>query len=155
MTHYEGYDGGAFFSPDGKKLVFRAQIFNDDEQKQEYRDLLAKDLVKPSRMEIFTINIDGTERTQITDNGAANFAPYYHPSGEKILFSSDLDNPREHNFELYLVDTDGQNIERVTYSDEFDGFPMFSYDGAKLVFASNRNNAKPRETNIFIVDWVD
>lgn len=155
VTHYEGYDGGAFFSPDGRKLVFRAQRFDSDDQKQEYRDLLTRDLVKPSRMEIFTINIDGTERTQITDNGAANFAPYYHPSGKRIMFSSDLDNPREHNFELYLVDTDGQNLERVTYSDEFDGFPMFSYDGTKLVFASNRNNAKPRETNIFIVDWVD
>lgn len=155
VTHYDGYDGGAFFSPDGKKLVFRAQVFQNDEQKQEYRDLLARDLVKPSRMEIFTINIDGADRRQITDNGAANFAPYYHPSGGKIIFASDLDNPREHNFELYLVDTDGQNIERVTYSDEFDGFPMFSYDGTKLVLASNRNNAKPRETNIFIVDWVD
>jgi Tol biopolymer transport system component len=155
VTHYEGYDGGAFFSPNGKRLVFRAQRFFDDEQRQEYRDLLSKDLVKPSRMEIFIINIDGTDRRQITDNGAANFAPYYHPSGEKIIFSSDIDHPREHNFELYLIGTDGENLERVTYSDEFDGFPMFSYGGTRLVFASNRNNASPRETNIFIVDWVD
>ena len=71
------------------------------------------------------------------------------------MFSSDLDNPRKHNFELYLIDTDGQNLERVTYSDEFDGFPMFSYDGTKLAFSSNRNHAKPNETNTFIVDWVN
>jgi len=155
VTDNPGYDGGAFFSPDGKRLVFRAQVFQDDTQVQEYKDLLVKNLVKPSKLEIFTINIDGTERRQITANDAANFAPYYHPSGKEIIFSSDLGNPREHNFELYLIDTDGSNLEQVTFSDEFDGFPMFSYGGSKLVFASNRNHAHPRETNIFMVDWID
>ena len=155
VTNYVGYDGGAFFSPDGKKLVFRAQVFQNDEQRQDYKDLLPKNLVRPSRMELFTINIDGSDRKQLTFNGAANFAPYYHPSGKKIIFSSDLDNPRAHNFELYLIDIEGGNPERVTFSDEFDGFPMFSYDGSRLVFASNRNHAKPHETNLFIVDWID
>jgi TolB protein len=155
ITNYIGYDGGAFFSPDGKKLVFRAQIFESEEELEEYKELLSKNLVKPSKMEIFTININGTDRKQITDNGAANFAPYFHPSGQKIIFSSDLDNPREHNFELYLIDTDGSNLERVTFSEEFDGFPMFSYDGSRLIFASNRNSSRPRETNIFIADWVE
>lgn len=155
VTNYVGYDGGAFFSPDGKKLVFRAQIFLNDDERQEYEELLAENMVKPSKMELFTINIDGTERKQITSNGAANFAPYYHPSGEKIIFCSDVDSPEDFNFELYMVDIDGGNLERITYSDEFDGFPMFSYDGSKLVFASNRNNSRPRETNIFIADWID
>lgn len=155
VTDYTGYDGGAFFSPDGKKLVFRAQVFQNDEQMAEYRNLLSINLVKPSRMEIFTVNIDGTDRRQLTSNGAANFAPFYHPSGDKIIFSSDLGNPRAHNFELYMIDTDGQNLEQITFSDEFDGFPMFSYDGKQLVFASNRNHDKPHETNIFMVDWVD
>jgi Tol biopolymer transport system component len=155
VTDNPGYDGGAFFSPDNKKLVFRAQQFPTAADLDEYRMLLKKDLVKPSRMEIYTINIDGADRRKITDNGAANFAPYYHPSGKKIIFASDLANPREHDFELYLVDTDGENIERVTYSEQFDGFPMYSYGGDKLVFASNRNNGGTRLTNIFIADWVD
>jgi Tol biopolymer transport system component len=155
VTHSPGYDGGAFFSPDGKKLVFRAQQFPTEDDLEEYRMLLKKDLVKPSRMEIYTVNIDGTDRRKITDNGAANFAPYFHPSGEKIIFASDLDNPRQHNFELYLIDTDGENLERVTFSEQFDGFPMFSYGGDKIVFASNRNNGGTRLTNIFIADWVE
>ncbi|UCC79952.1 MAG: PD40 domain-containing protein [Candidatus Zixiibacteriota bacterium] len=155
VTSNTGYDGGAFFSPDGRKLVFRAQQFPTEEDLEEYKILLEKNLVKPSKMEICTINIDGTDRKQITDNGAANFAPYFHPSGEKIIFSSDLDNPREHNFELYLIDTDGKNLERVTYSEQFDGFPMFSYGGDKIVFASNRNNGGTRLTNIFIAGWVE
>lgn len=155
VTDNLGYDGGAFFSPDGTRLVFRAQQFPTEDDLEEYKTLLKKDLVKPSRMEIYTINIDGTDRRQITDNGAANFAPYFHPSGEKIIFASDLDNTREHNFELYLIDTDGKNLERVTYSEQFDGFPMFSYEGDKIVFASNRNNGGTRLTNIFMADWVE
>jgi len=155
VTDNPGYDGGAFFSPDGERLVFRAQQFPTDEDLEEYKILLKKDLVKPSRMEIYTINIDGSDRRQITSNGAANFAPYYHPSGEKIIFASDIDNPREHNFELYLIDTDGENLERVTYSEQFDGFPMYSYSGDKIVFASNRNNGGTRFTNLFIADWVE
>ncbi len=155
VTNSTGYDGGAFFSPDSKKLVFRAQQFPSDEDIKEYKELLTHDLVKPSRMEIYTINIDGTERKQITNNGAANFAPFYHPSGEKIIFASDLDNPRAHNFEIYLIGFDGENLERVTFSDQFDGFPMFSYGGDKIVFASNRNNGGTRLTNIFIADWIE
>ena len=155
VTNNPGYDGGAFFSPDNKKLVFRAQQFPTEADLDEYRTLLKKDLVKPSRMEIYTINIDGTDRKKITDNGAANFAPFYHPSGEKIIFASDIDDPREPDFELYLIDTDGRNMERVTYSDQFDGFPMYSYSGKELVFASNRNNGGTRFTNIFIADWVE
>jgi Tol biopolymer transport system component len=155
VTNHPGYDGGAFFSPDGTKLVFRAQVSKTDEELTNYQDLLAQNLVRPSSLELFTINVDGTERTQITDNGAANFAPYYHPSGQKIIFASNFDDPKGREFDIYMVDTDGSNLEQITYSPEFDGFPMFSYDGTKLVFASNRNNAVPNETNIFIADWVE
>lgn len=155
VTNHPGYDGGAFFSPDGKKLVFRAQVFKSDDELNAYRELLMKNLVKPSSLELFTANIDGSDRVQLTDNGAANFAPFYHPSGKKIIFSSNLDDPKGREFEIYMIDADGGNLERITYSPEFDGFPMFSYDGKNLVFASNRHNAAPHETNIFIADWVD
>jgi Tol biopolymer transport system component len=155
VTNHPGYDGGAFFSPDSKKLVFRAQVFKSDKELQNYRDLLKQNLVRPSSLEIFTINIDGAERIRLTDNGAANFAPFFHPAGQKIVFSSNLGDPRGREFDIYMIDIDGGNLERITFSPEFDGFPMFSYDGKKLVFASNRNNDKPNETNIFIADWID
>ncbi len=155
VTNHPGYDGGAFFSPDGKKLVFRAQVFKTDEELKNYRDLLSQNLVRPSSLELFIIDIDGTNRQQITNIGAASFGPYFHPSGQKIIFSSNLDDPKGREFDIYMVDLDGRNLERITYSPEFDGFPMFSHDGKKLVFASNRKNAAPHETNIFIADWVE
>jgi Tol biopolymer transport system component len=155
VTNHPGYDGGAFFSPDGKMLVFRAQILATDEQLNEYRELLTQNLVKPSSLELFVINVDGGGRRQITDNGAANFAPYFHPSGKKIVFSSNMGEPQGREFEIFMIDIDGENLEQVTYSPGFDGFPMFSYDGKMLVFASNRNDQKPHETNIFTADWVE
>jgi Tol biopolymer transport system component len=155
VTNHPGYDGGAFFSPDGKMLVFRAQILKTDGELNEYKELLTQNLVKPSSLELFVINVDGTQRRQITNNGAANFAPYFHPSGKKIIFSSNIGDPQGREFEIYMIDIDGKNLEQVTYSPGFDGFPMFSYDGKILVFASNRNDQKPHETNIFIADWVE
>jgi Tol biopolymer transport system component len=91
----------------------------------------------------------------VTNNNAANFAPFFHPNGRQILFSSNMSDPRSRNFDLYLVNLDGSGLEQVTRHAEFDGFPMFSPDGRTLVFASNRNAARPGDTNVFLADWVE
>lgn len=100
LTHTIGYDGGPFFSPDGKKIVYRAGYPKTAEEIAEYRRLLAQGLIRPSALEIFVMNADGSNQTQITENGAANFAPYFHPSGDKILFSSNLVDPQGREFEI-------------------------------------------------------
>jgi len=154
LTYDKGYDGGAFFSPDGKMIVYRANHPKDSVALAEYEALLKQQLVKPTQMELFIINADGTGKRQITNNGAANFAPYFTPDGKKIIFSSNLHDPRGFDFDLYLIDIDGKNLERVTFTPGFDGFPMFSPDGKQLVFVSGRNAKSRREFNIFIADWV-
>ncbi|HEX8060862.1 MAG TPA: hypothetical protein VF473_07995, partial [Cyclobacteriaceae bacterium] len=88
VTNELGYDGGAFFSPDGKKLVFRASRPKTEEEKKEYLDYLRQGLVAPTSMEIYTCNIDGSDLKQLTNLGKANWAPFYTPSGKKIIFSS-------------------------------------------------------------------
>ncbi len=155
ITHEIGYDGGAFFSPDGKKIVFRASRFKTDEEKQEYLDYLKQGLVAPTNMEIFTCNVDGSDLKQVTHLGKANWAPFYHSSGKKIIFSSNHKSARGFQFNLYMINEDGTGLEQITYDGVFDSFPMFSFDGKKLVFSSNRNNNGTRDTNLFIADWVD
>ncbi|MEZ4988386.1 MAG: hypothetical protein R2795_25735 [Saprospiraceae bacterium] len=150
-----GYDGGAFFSPDGKKLVFRASRPQTPEEQQTYKELLAQGLVQPTNMEIYVCNVDGSDLRQITKLGKANWAPYFHPSGEKILFSSNHHAPSGRQFNIFSIDLNGENLKQITFDDTFDAFPMFSYDGKKLVFASNRNNGGGRDTNVFIADWED
>ena len=155
LTHEVGYDGGAFFSPDGKQIVYRAHHRTDPKQIEDYRALLREHLVRPTTLELFVMNADGSNQRQITHNGAANFAPFFHPDGKRIIFSSNHADPRGREFDLYLVNADGAGQERVTYEGGFDGFPMFTSDGKHLVFASNRHSRQPGDTNIFIADWVE
>jgi len=155
LTHEEGYDGGAFFSPDGKRIVYRAARAGTDEERATARVLLAKKLVRPGKLEIWVMEADGSNKRQVTQLGAASFAPFFHPDGKRIVFASNHGDPKGRNFDLFIVNDDGTGLERVTTNDTFDGFPMFSPDGKKLVFASNRNDERPGETNLFIADWVE
>ncbi len=155
VTSELGYDGGAFFSPDGKKLIFRSSRPKTDEEVKVYKDLLAQGLVQPTNMELYVCNLDGSELTKITDLGNANWAPFFHPSGEKVIFASNHKSKRGFPFNLFMINVDGTGLEQITFDNTFDSFPMFSYDGKKLVFASNRNNGGTRDTNLFIADWVE
>lgn len=155
ITNGLGYDGGAFFSPDGKRLVFRASRPTTEAEVKEYKDYLSQHLVAPTTMEIYTCNVDGSEIKQITHLGKANWAPFFSPDGNKIIFSSNHHSTKGYDFQLFMINDDGTNFEQITNQSMFNAFPMFSPDGKKLIFSSNRNNHGTRDTNLFIADWVD
>ena len=155
LTFGLGYDGGAFFSPDSKKIVFRSSRPILPEEVAKYKDLLSRNLVEPTQMEIYTMNIDGTNLKQITHLGKANWAPFYHHDNKRIIFSSNHKSTKGYDFQLYMINEDGTGLEQITTESIFNSFPMFSPNGKKLVFSSNRNNGGTRATNLFIADWVD
>ncbi|MEP3210904.1 MAG: hypothetical protein ABJN95_17080 [Maribacter sp.] len=155
ITDELGYDGGAFFSPDGTKLIFRASRPKTAAEIKKYKDLLADGLVEPTEMELFICNADGSDLKQLTFLGNANWSPFFHPSGKKILFSSNFEAEKGFPFNLYFIDIDGKNLERVTHGKTFDAFPVFSNDGKYLAFSSNRNNGGTRDTNLFIAEWQE
>ncbi|MCF8273624.1 MAG: hypothetical protein K9I95_07315 [Flavobacteriaceae bacterium] len=155
ITNELGYDGGAFFSPDGSKLIFRSSRPKTEEAIKAYKELLANGLVEPTEMELYICNADGTDMRQLTNLGNANWSPFFHPSGKKILFSSNFEAEKGFPFNLYMIDIDGKNLERVTHGETFDAFPVFSNNGKYLAFSSNRNNGGGRDTNLFIAEWVD
>jgi Tol biopolymer transport system component len=106
-------------------------------------------------------NADGSNPRQVTDLAGANWAPFFHPSGRRILFSSNhhaLGGPgggRE--FAIFSVNLDGTGLERITHSGSFEAFPMFSPDGRRIAFSSNRraDRQPSRETNVFVADWIE
>lgn len=156
LTHELGYDGGPFWSYDGKKIVYRAEHPKTDAEIADYKDLLAKGLIRPGNLEIWVMNADGSGKHQVTKNGAANFGPYWHPDGKRIIFASNMADPKNgRDFDLYVINEDGTGQERITYHPDFDGFPMFTSDGKRLVWASNRNGTQPHETNLFLAEWVE
>jgi TolB protein len=155
LTQEPGYDGGAFFSPDGRRIVYRRDAPVDEAALKRYRGLLDRGLYAPGALEIWVMDRDGANKRQVTRLGAASFAPFFHPDGKRILFSSNHPDPRGRNFDIYVVRDDGSGLERVTTDPTFDGFPMFSPDGKRLVFASNRGAKVRGETNLFLADWVE
>jgi TolB protein len=155
LTERPGYDGGPFFSWDGRQIVWRGWHPTDAAALAEYRELLARGLVRPNRAELFVMDADGSGARQVTANGAANWAPFLHPDGERIVFASNLHDPGRFDFALYLCRRDGAGLERLTWSESFAAFPMFSRDGSRLVFCSNRGAPAPREFNVFVADWLD
>ena len=155
LTNELGYDGGPFWSYDGKQIVYRAYHPQTEKEKADYIALLKQNLIRPTTLEIWVMNADGSNKRQVTHLNKASFAPYFFPDGKRIIFASNMADPKGRDFDLYEVNVDGSGLERITYNDTFDGFPMFSPDGKKLVFASNRHDAKQGETNIFIADWVE
>ena len=156
LTSELGYDGGPFWSYDGKKIVYRAEHPKTPEEIKDYKDLFAAGLIRPGNLEIWVMNADGSNKHQVTHNGAANFAPYWLPDGRRIIFASNHADPKNgRDFDLYLINEDGSGQQRITFHPDFDGFPMFTSNGQRLVWASNRNGKAPHETNIFIADWVE
>jgi Tol biopolymer transport system component len=134
LTNIPGYDGGPFFSSDGKKITWRR--FSEDGHSAD----------------VYTMNVDGTGEKRITDFESLSWAPFFHPSGDYIVFASNKLGFT--NFEVYLVDAEGlKEPVRVTYTDKFDGLPVFSPDGKKLVWTSSR--CADGKTQLFIADWND
>ena len=163
LTTEVGYDGGAFFSPDSKRIVYRASHPTDQTALAEYQALLKQNLVEPSHLEIFVMNADGSNKRQVTQNGASNFAPFFHPDGRRIIFSSNLSalstqhaalDAQPPEFHLYLIGDDGAGLEQITTQGRFNSFPMFSPDGKKLVWVSDRGTKERGEFNLFLADWV-
>ncbi len=153
LTERLGYDGGAFFSFDNKKIVWRAYYPEGQEEISNYKNLLRENSIRPMALQIWTMNQDGSNKRKVTNNGSANFGPFFFPDGKKIIFSSNMHDEKGRDFDLYSINLDGSGLKRITYFEGFDGFPMFSPDGKYLVFASNRNQLKRGDTNIFICEW--
>jgi Tol biopolymer transport system component len=155
LTDRPGPDGGPFFSHDGQQIVFRGRALQPGPELDDYRALLKEGLWRPTELELFVMDRDGKNLRQLTKLGGANFAPSWHPDRKRIIFASNIGDPKGRNFDLYLINVDGSGLERVTFNETFDGFPMFSPDGRHLVFASNRQAKSEGETNVFIADWKD
>ncbi len=125
------YNGGPFFSPDDSKIVFRAD-----------RDA-------PHDLQIYTINVDGTDETKITNNSSVNWAPYWHPNGKVIAFTTSLHGHA--HYEIYLANVATSALFRLTHNPYFDGLPVFSHGGDKMLWTSKRGGDS---SQIFIADFM-
>lgn len=125
------YNGGTFFSPDGQRIIFRAD-----------RD-------KPHYLQLYTIDADGTNEKQLTSNDSVNWSPYWHPDGKHVAFTKSLNNHR--SYEIFQLDTETFIEEQITYNESFNGLPVFNHDGSKIMWTSKRS--LDGSCQIFIADF--
>jgi Tol biopolymer transport system component len=122
-----GYDGGPFFSPDGKRLVYRSDRKGNDLLQIFVADLTFDDAG----------NITGSkDERQLTDDANVNWGPYWHPDGKHIVYATSKHGHA--NYELYLMQDDGSNPTRVTFWNGADVLPTSSPDGKWLLWTSKR-----------------
>ena len=156
LTHTLGYDGGPWWSPDGKQICYRAYHPETPEEIADYKALLAQHLIRPTTLDLYVMNADGSKQRQVTNEkkqNIASFAPSWTPDGKGLVFGTNREDPKRRKFEVYKINLDGSGLERITFGDQFDGFPNFSPDGKYFVWASNRNGKVPHETNLFMAEW--
>lgn len=133
LTDTPGYDGGPFFSPDGRSICWRRFSENG------------------ALAEIMLMNSDGSEQRAITHMQAMSWAPYFHPSGDYLIFATNKHGFE--NFELYLVDAKGKREPvRTTFRAGFDGLPVFTPNGQSLVWTSNNATS---QSQLFEAKWND
>jgi len=155
LTNNPGPDGGPFFSWDGSKIAYRARPLAAGPEMTDYMALLKEHLWRPTKLELYVMNKDGSNNRKITSLAAASFAPSWHPDMKRLIFASNVKDPQQRNFDIFLINLDGTGLEQVTFNQTFDGFPMFSPDGRHVIFASNRNAKAEGETNVFLAEWVN
>ncbi len=125
LTHAPGcYNGGPFFSPDGKRVIFRS------------------DRKKKDHLQLYVINVDGTGERALTDNENWVFwAPFWYKDSTHIVYTAaDHSNPKMRpNYDLYWRSVDDQAAPvRLTFFPGADVLPVFSPDGTKVMWTATR-----------------
>jgi TolB protein len=141
------------FTPDGKKLVWRANYPKSPQDMDRYQSLLKENLTAPMKMEIVVADADGSNAKTVTDFGCASFAPTFTRDGKKILFASNKHECDGRKFELFLMNLDGSGLEQVTNFGGFTSFPEFAPDGKRIVFVSDKDAKERYEFNVFTAAW--
>jgi len=127
ITTAPGYDGGPFFSHDGKRLVYRS-----DRKSNDLLQIFTADLAFDASGQI----TGATKEHQLTDDANVNWGPYWHPAGKHIIYATSAHGHA--NYELYLMNDDGTNKTRITYKEGPDVLPVFSPDGQYLMWTTRR-----------------
>src|SRR6185295_6847483 len=68
--------------------------------------------VRDGNLEIYAMNPDGSDQTNLSNNSAHDFQPSVSADGNKIAFAAGRDG----NFEIYSMNADGSHQTRLTNS---------------------------------------
>lgn len=133
-----GYDGGPFFSPDGKRITYRSDRHNNN-----LLQLFVADLAFDDDGAVVGI----THEYQLTDDTNVNWCPFWHPDGNHLVFGTSAVSHQ--NYDIFIVDAAatvsksryGTAIRRVTFAEGADVLPVFNSLGSEMMWTSKRGPA--------------
>jgi Tol biopolymer transport system component len=138
LTNAPGcYNGGPFFSPDGRRVIFRS------------------DRHKKDHLQLYVINTDGSgERALTNDLNWVHWAPFWYKDSRHIVYTAaDHSNPMARpNYDLYWMDVETGKRVRLTDAPGADVLPAFSADGRKILWTSTRDGRQPAQ--LYLADFV-
>ncbi len=130
LVDADGADRAPVFSPDGQKIAFESKAPTQETASTpgstENNDTL----------EIYVIDIDGSNKTQLTHNDVDDGHPTWSPNGKQIAFSSMVENI----YQIFIVNAAGGTAKQLTFSDASHYHPIFSADGKRIIYVSNAHN---------------
>jgi len=153
VTATPGYDGEATFDADCTHVLWRASRPRPSEV-EDYKKLLARNLVPAGPSELWIANADGTEAREITYLDAQSFSPTWLGTEGRVVFASRFGAPGPHDVDLWAVDTNGTNLERITTAPGWDASPAVSPDGKWIAFTSTRATLPlEHDVDVMIAHW--
>jgi len=124
VTNHAGYHSVPAWSPDGSRLVYAS----DPNASPGDCEFSAPE--GSCNYDIYTIDLDGSNPTRLTDHPTQDGFPDWSPDGTRIAFHSDRDG----NWEIYTMNSDGTDLTNLTNAPALDGNPSWSPDGTQIVF---------------------
>ncbi len=119
------------FSPDGKKIAFHQEV--------------------NGRWDIFTLNSNGTELKNLTENYASDSIPNWFRDGEKLIFRTNR-NGESLPSELFSMDADGSNQKPLPIKQGSLGWSSISDDGKKIIYSCDRKNISGALLDIYVAN---
>ncbi|MCE2882658.1 MAG: hypothetical protein LW636_09940 [Planctomycetaceae bacterium] len=142
-----GYDGGPFFSPDGKRICYRS-----DRNRDNLLQVFVADLVFDANGSVTGI----ANETQLTSNEHVNWCPFFRPDGRTLVYAtSEMGHRNYEVFEIVLPAdmTEAPLRRRVTESEGADVLPVFSPDGRWLLWTGQRHEG--RSSQLYVGRYRD
>ena len=134
LVDADGADRAPVFSPNGRKIAFESKA--PTQEVEGSRGEVTSPLQNNDTLEIYVIDVDGSNRMQLTHNEVDDGHPTWAPNGKRIAYTAMV----EDIYQIFIVNATGGTPKQLTFSNTSHYHPIFSPDGKRILYVSNAHN---------------
>ena len=138
----------------GDHAVLENVLFSVEPRWSVNNQVVFMSYMNKSALNIYTVNLDGTDLRQLTTNLGNNGDPVWSPDGSLISFGSDREGGDKVN--IFIMRADGSEVTQLTHFDASyeAGDTSWSRDGKQIAFEYDINGKKQSDPNAFAEIWT-